>query len=49
MTGGVTPETVPAIAAAGATRFVVVRWLTDAEDPAKHARALREVIDRYEP
>jgi thiamine-phosphate pyrophosphorylase len=46
VTGGVTPETVPAIAAAGARRFVVVRWLTEAEDPTKHARALRDAIDR---
>jgi thiamine-phosphate pyrophosphorylase len=49
VTGGVTPETVPAIAAAGATRFVVVRWLTEADDPAKHARALRDAIERYAP
>jgi thiamine-phosphate pyrophosphorylase len=46
VTGGVTPETVPAYAAAGATRFVVVRYLTEAADPAKHARQLREAIDR---
>ncbi|MDQ1373152.1 MAG: thiamine-phosphate pyrophosphorylase [Actinomycetota bacterium] len=46
VTGGVTPETVPAIATAGATRFVVVRWLTEAEDPKANARALRNAIDR---
>jgi len=45
VTGGVTPETVPAIAAAGATRFVVVRWLTEAADPGANARSLREAID----
>jgi thiamine-phosphate pyrophosphorylase len=45
VTGGVTPETVPAIAAAGARRFVVVRWLTEAEDPKANARALRNAID----
>ncbi|MGH9178962.1 MAG: thiamine phosphate synthase, partial [Acidimicrobiales bacterium] len=28
VTGGVTPETIPALVAAGARRFVVVRWLT---------------------
>lgn len=46
VTGGVTPDTVPAIAAAGGRRFVVVRWLTDAEDPRGNARALRDAIDR---
>ncbi|MDQ4090481.1 MAG: thiamine phosphate synthase [Actinomycetota bacterium] len=46
VTGGVTPETVGAMLAAGARRFVVVRWLTEAAAPEKAARALREVIDR---
>ena len=46
VTGGVTPDTVGAMLAAGARRFVVVRWLTEAADPEKAARALREVIDR---
>ena len=46
VTGGVTPDTVPAIAAAGAQRFVVVRWLTEADDPKANARALRDAIDR---
>lgn len=45
VTGGVTPETVPAMAAAGARRFVVVRWLADAPDPEAAARALRAAID----
>ena len=45
VTGGVTPETVPALAAAGARRFVVVRWLTEADDPGAAARALRVAID----
>ena len=45
VTGGVTPATVPAIAAAGARHFVVVRWLTEAEDPRANARALRDAID----
>jgi thiamine-phosphate pyrophosphorylase len=45
VTGGVTPETVPAMAAAGATRFVVVRWLTSAADPEGAARALTGAID----
>jgi thiamine-phosphate pyrophosphorylase len=45
VTGGVTPETVPAMVAAGARRFVVVRWLTEADDPEARARAIRRVID----
>lgn len=45
VTGGATTETVPAMKAAGATRFVAVRWLTEAADPEAAARALRVVID----
>jgi thiamine-phosphate pyrophosphorylase len=45
VTGGVTPETVPGMVAAGARRFVVVRWLTEAEDPEANARRLRRAID----
>lgn len=45
VTGGVTPESVPELAAAGATRFVVVRYLTEAADPQAAARALRNAID----
>jgi thiamine-phosphate pyrophosphorylase len=45
VTGGVTPETVPGMVAAGARRFVVVRWLTEADDPETQARALRRAID----
>jgi thiamine-phosphate pyrophosphorylase len=46
VTGGVSPATVEAMARAGARRFVVVRWLTEAADPEGRARALREAIDR---
>jgi thiamine-phosphate pyrophosphorylase len=46
VTGGVTPDTLPAMLEAGARRFVVVRWLTEAPDPAAAAKAVREVIDR---
>ena len=46
VTGGVTPATVPGMAAAGATRFVVVRWLTEAADPRVAAGELRSAIDR---
>jgi thiamine-phosphate pyrophosphorylase len=45
VTGGVTPETVPALAAAGARRFVVVRYLTESADPGAAARRLRAAID----
>ena len=45
VTGGVSPATLPAIAAAGATRFVVVRALTEAPDPAAVAQELRRLID----
>ena len=46
VTGGVTPEKVPVMAAAGARRFVVVRWLTESEDPQAAATALHEAIDK---
>jgi thiamine-phosphate pyrophosphorylase len=46
VTGGVTPETVPGLAAAGATHFVVVRYLTGASDPRRAARSLRDAVDR---
>lgn len=46
VTGGVSPETIPALVAAGAQRFVVVRHLTDSADPETAARRLGEAIDR---
>jgi thiamine-phosphate pyrophosphorylase len=45
VTGGVSPSTVPGLAAAGARHFVVVRYLGNAHDPAAAARELRRVID----
>ena len=45
VTGGVTPATVPDLAAAGVRHFVVVRHLTEAADPFAAARALRTAID----
>ena len=45
VTGGVTPTTLPAMLEAGARRFVVVRDLTEADDPEANARALRRLID----
>ncbi len=46
VTGGVTPDAIAGLAAAGARHFVVVRWLTGSSDPAGAARALRLAIDR---
>jgi len=45
VTGGVTPDAVPALAQAGVRHFVVVRWLTESADPEDAARTLRAVID----
>ncbi len=45
VTGGATPDTVGAMAEAGARRFVVVRWLTEAPDPEAAARALCAAVD----
>ena len=45
VTGGAAPDTVGAMVGAGARHFVVVRWLTEADDPGAHARALRRAID----
>lgn len=45
VTGGVTPEKIPLLAGAGARHFVVVRYLTEAADPQRAARVLREAID----
>jgi thiamine-phosphate pyrophosphorylase len=46
VTGGVTPETVPRLAAAGVRHFVVVRYLTQSPDAIRAARSLRREIDR---
>jgi thiamine-phosphate pyrophosphorylase len=45
VTGGATPTTVGDMVAAGARRFVVVRWLTGSDDPKAAARALTRAID----
>jgi len=45
ITGGVTPDTVPGLASAGARCFVVVRFLTESDDPRASAGALRHAID----
>jgi thiamine-phosphate pyrophosphorylase len=46
VTGGVTPATIPDMVAAGARRFVVVRYLTSAPDPRAAAARLRDAIDQ---
>jgi thiamine-phosphate pyrophosphorylase len=46
VTGGVTPEKVPVLAASGVRHFVVVRYLTQAPDARRAARELRDAIDR---
>ena len=43
--GGVTLETAPAVAEAGAPGFAVVRAVLDAEDPENAARKLRALLD----
>jgi thiamine-phosphate pyrophosphorylase len=40
VTGGATPETIPDMLKAGASRFVVVRYLTESGDPETAARRL---------
>jgi thiamine-phosphate pyrophosphorylase len=47
VTGGVSHATLPAIAAVGATRFVVVRALTEAADPAELTKELRRLLDGH--
>lgn len=46
VTGGVTPEKIPALTGAGVRHFVVVRYLTQANDARGAAQALRQAIDR---
>lgn len=46
VTGNVTPEAIPRLSSAGASRFVAVRYLTEASDPATAARRLREAIEQ---
>ena len=46
VTGGVTPEKIPALVAAGVRHFVVVRYLTQAQDPGQASSHLRRAIDR---
>ncbi len=43
--GGIDPDNVGEVVAAGARRVVVVRAIRDAEDPAAAARALRDAVE----
>jgi len=45
VTGNARPDTVGAMVEAGAQRIVVVRWLTEASDPARAARDLASAFD----
>jgi thiamine-phosphate pyrophosphorylase len=45
ITGGVDPATVAPMVEAGARHFLVVRWLTEADNPGRRARQLRRTID----
>jgi thiamine-phosphate pyrophosphorylase len=49
VTGGVTPSTIPALAASGVRHFVVVRALTEAADPRAAAHELRAAIETAVP
>lgn len=44
VTGGITPERIPGLVAAGVRHFVVVRFLTQASDAKAAAGALRDAI-----
>lgn len=46
ITGGITPEVIPDVVAAGGSRFVVVRYLTESDRPRDAARRLADAIAR---
>ena len=45
VTGGASPESLPDLIAAGASRFVVVRALTESPDPVSVVHELRRLLD----
>lgn len=49
VTGGVAPDNVEELAKAGARRFVVVRYITEAVNPLVAARGMRGAIDALVP
>lgn len=46
VTGGVTPDSIAELWRAGARRYVVVRYLTESDEPEAAARQLRDAIKR---
>jgi len=46
VTGGIAPDSIDTVAAAGARRFVVVRALTEAGSPERAAAVTRELMAR---
>lgn len=48
VTGGVTPEAIPPLGGAGARRFVVVRYVTESDDPRGAASRLRRAVEALE-
>jgi len=42
--GGIDPLTLPPILAAGATRVSVLRWISNADDPARATRAIMDLM-----
>lgn len=49
VTGGVAPDNLEELAAAGARRFVVVRYITEAVNPYVAARGMRGAIENLVP
>jgi thiamine-phosphate pyrophosphorylase len=47
VTGGASPDSLPELMAAGASRFVVVRALTESPDPVSVVRRLRGVMASF--
>ncbi len=45
VTGGASPASLPGLLAAGATRFVVVRAITEAPDPVSVVHELRKILN----
>ncbi len=45
VTGGASPDSLPELMAAGASRFVVVRALTESPDPVSIVHRLRKLVD----
>lgn len=46
VTGGMSPDTIPDVLEAGGRRVVVVRAITEAQDPVRAVAGIRAVLDR---